>query len=552
MLINLHIENYAIIENLQVEFDNGLNIITGETGAGKSIIIGALGLILGERADSTILLDKQKKCVVEGVFKTQLPAVITFLELHDIDNNKDIVIRREIAANGKSRAFINDTPVNLTMLKEFSSQLVDLHQQFDTLELNDSDFQREVLDALAAHIPLLNKYQTFFKGYMDVSKALEKLKAEHANAIKENDYNNFLYSELEEVGFKVNEIEDAEEELKLVSNSENIKSILTNIYYQLSNSDQPLVQQLKSLSNQLQGVKNFTQTIKPLAERMQASYIELQDIADELDTLNDNIFYDVEKVNMLNERLSNGYRLFKKHSVNSTNDLLDVKQALALKLNKAVNLSEEITIKESETERVKAEATSLADNISKNRHLQVSLLEQRVNKLLVKVGMPNAKIKIDISPSAALHFFGKDDIQFLFDANNTGRFEPLRKVASGGELSRLMLIIKSLVAKSIQLPTLIFDEIDSGISGEAARQVGIIMKELSQAHQIISITHQPQIAALANAHFFVYKTSKSGKVNTAVKLLTGDDRVQAIATMLSGEKPTEAAFKNAKEMIGVD
>jgi DNA repair protein RecN (Recombination protein N) len=552
MLINLHIENYAIIENLQVEFNHGLNIITGETGAGKSIIIGALGLVLGERADSTILLDKQQKCVVEGVFKTQLPAVITFLELHDIDNYEDIVIRREIAANGKSRAFINDTPVNLTLLKEFSSHLVDLHQQFDTLELNDSNFQREVLDALAAHIPLLNKYQAVFKGYMNASKVLEKLKDEYANAIKENDYNNFLYSELEEAAFKVNEIEEAEEEIKLVSNSEHIKSILSNIYYQLSNSDQPLVQQLKSLNHQLQSIKNFTQTVNPLADRMQDSYIELQDIADELDTLNDNIFYDVEKVNMLNERLSNGYRLFKKHSVNSTNDLLDVKLALALKLNKVVNLSEEITIKESEAEGLKAEATSLAEDISNNRHLQVSSLEQKVNKLLVKVGMPNAKIKIDITPSAALHFYGKDDIQFLFDANNTGRFEQLRKVASGGELSRLMLIIKSLVAKSIQLPTLIFDEIDSGISGEAARQVGIIMKELSQAHQIISITHQPQIAALANAHFFVYKTSKSGKVNTAVKLLTGDDRVQAIATMLSGEKPTEAAFKNAKEMIGVD
>ncbi len=551
MLINIHIENYAIIENLAVDFSNGLNIITGETGAGKSIIIGALGLILGERADSTVLFDKQKKCFVEGVFKTQLPGVLSFLQSNDIDDAEDIIIRREITSNGKSRAFINDSPVNLTLLKELSSQLVDLHQQFDTLELNDSDFQREVMDALAAHAALLHKYQSVFKGYTETSKALEALKSEHANAIKENDYNNFLCTELEEAGFKLNEIEDAEQELKLISNSENIKTILTNIYTQLNNSDQPLVHQLKSLNNQLQGIKNFSQAINPLADRLHAAYIELQDIADELDTLNDSINYDAERINYLNERLSNGYRLFKKHSVNSTNELAEVQKHLSSKLNKVVNLSEDIAAKEKEYQTLKTEAMQLAADLSKNRLAQVASFEQKVNKLLVKVGMPNAKIKVAVKSSVDLHFFGKDDIAFLFDANNTGRFEQLRKVASGGELSRLMLIIKSLVAKSIQLPTLIFDEIDSGISGEAARQVGIIMKELSGEHQLISITHQPQIAALASAHFFVYKTSKAGKVNTAIKLLAGDDRVEAIATMLSGEKPTAAAFENAKEMIGV-
>jgi DNA repair protein RecN (Recombination protein N) len=551
MLIRLHIENYAIIQKLEVNFSKGLNIITGETGAGKSIIIGALGLILGERADSAVLFEKEKKCFVEGTFSTQSQGVKAFLLSNDIDDAGEVIIRREITANGKSRAFVNDTPVTLAVLKALSSQLVDLHQQFDTLELNDSDFQREVIDALAGHASLLSQYQSFYKNFIETSKALEVLKRDHENAIKENDYNNFLFTELNETGFKSNEIEDAEDELKLVSNSENIKTVLTNIYTQLNNSDQPLVQQLKSLSHQIQNIKDFTQAINPLAERLHASYVELQDIADELDTLNDSINYDAEKISFLNDRLTEGYRLFKKHGVNSTNSLLQVKDQIASKLNKVISLSDNIAAKQDEYETLKAQASQFAADLSKNRHAQVSSFEQKANKLLIKVGMPNAKIKVAITTSGALHVFGKDGIQFLFDANNTGRFEQLRKVASGGELSRLMLIIKSLVAKSIQLPTLIFDEIDSGISGEAARQVGVIMKELSGEHQIISITHQPQIAALANAHFFVYKTLKSGKVNTAIKLLTGDDRISAIAIMLSGEKPTAAAFENAKEMIGV-
>lgn len=551
MLNRLQIENYAIIDKLEVSFGKSLNIITGETGAGKSIIIGALGLILGERADSAVLFEKEKKCYVEGTFSTQSESVKAFLKDSDIDEAEEIIIRREISANGKSRAFVNDTPVTLAVLKELSSQLVDLHQQFDTLELNDSDFQREVMDALTGHSSLLNQYQSVYKGYIETSKTLEILKRDHENAIKENDYNNYLFNELDEAGFKPNEIEDAEEELKLVSNSENIKTVLTNIYTQLSNNEQPLVQQLKSLSHQLQNIKDFTQAINPLTERLHASYIELQDIADELDTLNDKINYDADKINFLNDRLTEGYRLFKKHNVNSTDNLLEVKDQIALKLNKVISLGDDIAAKQDQYEKLKTQASQLALALSTNRHAQVSSFEQKVNKLLVKVGMPNAKIKVSITTSGTLHFFGKDDIQFLFDANNTGRFEQLRKVASGGELSRLMLIIKSLVAKSIQLPTLIFDEIDSGISGEAARQVGIIMKELSAEHQLISITHQPQIAALADSHFFVYKTSKSGKVNTAVKLLTGDDRINAIATMLSGEKPSAAAFENAKEMIGI-
>lgn len=551
MLNRLQIENYAIIDKLEVSFGKNLNIITGETGAGKSIIIGALDLILGERADSAVLFEKEKKCYIEGTFSTQLGSVKAFLKDSDIDEAEEVIIRREISANGKSRAFVNDTPVTLAVLKELSSQLVDLHQQFDTLELNDSDFQREVMDALAGHSSLLNQYQSVYKSYVETSKTLEILKHDHENAIKENDYNNYLFTELDEAGFKPNEIEDAEEELKLVSNSENIKTVLTNIYTQLSNSEQPLVQQLKSLSHQLQNIKDFTQTINPLIERLHASYIELQDIADELDTLNDKINYDADKINFLNDRLTEGYRLFKKHNVNSTDNLLEVKDQIALKLNNVISLGDDIAAKQNQYEKLKTQTSQLALTLSANRHAQVSVFEQKVNKLLIKVGMPNAKIKVSITPSATLHFFGKDDIQFLFDANNTGRFEQLRKVASGGELSRLMLIIKSLVAKSIQLPTLIFDEIDSGISGEAARQVGIIMKELSTEHQLISITHQPQIAALADSHFFVYKTSKSGKINTAVKLLTGDDRINAIATMLSGEKPSAAAFENAKEMIGI-
>ena len=556
MLQQLYIHNYAIIDSIEINFSNQLNIITGETGAGKSILMGALSLILGERADTSVLLDKEKKCFIEGVFKTNQSAVKEFLQKSELDYEEEILIRREISSNGKSRAFINDTPVTLSQLKQLSSLLVDLHQQFETLELNTNDFQREVIDALAANGKLIEQYQSVFKNYRSVLKELEKLTSEQAVANREFDYNQFLFDELKEADFVENEIEKIDAEIKIMSNAENIKSILSEIYFELEESERPLVQQLKLITNQLQPLESVYPEIETLNARVHSLQIELQDISGEIGSINNKVSYDAEKINELNERMAVGYGLLKKHSVHTTAQLLEIKDHLANELEKVTNLTEAITEKEKQSQEYYKEALRLARSISEKRQKEVKPFELKVNQLLAQVGMPNAKIKVDIKETAILNSFGNNTIEFLFNANlsviqanKSTRFEPLRKVASGGELSRLMLSIKSLVARSVQLPTLIFDEIDSGISGEAARQVGIIIKELSAAHQVISITHQPQIAAKANTHFFVYKEIKDDKIITAIKTLTADERITAIATMLSGRKPTAAAFENAREMM---
>lgn len=557
MLQQLHIQNYAIIDSIEINFSPHLNIITGETGAGKSILMGALNLILGERAETSVLADKEKKCFIEGTFKTCHKPVKEFLQNNELDFDEEIVIRREIAVNGKSRAFINDTPVTLNHLKQLSSLLVDLHQQFDTQELGNNDFQREVIDALAGNAKDIEQYQSVYKNYRNNVKELEILKNEQATANKELDYNKFLFDELEEVNFSENEIENIDAEIRLMSNAENIKAILTEIYFALEESEKPMVQEIKSISHKLHGLENFHHGFNAITPRLQSVQIELQDIASEIESINNSISYDAEKINLLNERMAAGYRLLKKHGVTTTAQLLDIKERLAAEVEKVTNLTDAISKIEKQSQEFYNEAVQIAEKISNKRQKQVKPFEEKVNSILKQVGMPNARLKVDIQITKSLNFFGNNLIEFLFDANlpagqegKINRFEPLRKVASGGELSRLMLSIKSLVAKSVQLPTLIFDEIDSGISGEAARQVGIIMKDLSAAHQVISITHQPQIAAKANTHFFVYKEIRNDKIITAIKQLNADERITTIATMLSGEKPTAAAFENAREMIG--
>lgn len=549
MLQKLYIRNYAIIDEILVDFSGNLNIITGETGAGKSILMGALGLILGERAESNTLMNKEKKCVVEGYFKAKHKNEIkTFLQDQHLDVEEELVVRREIAINGKSRAFINDTPVNLQQLKALTSLLVDLHQQFDTLELGDNNFQREVLDALAGNADILQQFGTAYNEYLVTKKELIALQQEQQDANASLDYNQFLFDELEEAGFKENELEELDVELKLLSNAENIKQQLVNIYYEFKESDKPLVQQLKALSNKLHSLEEYHHEIPDLNKRLLSAQAELQDIADELERINDAVQYTAERIQVVNDKISLGYKLLKKHGVKTTLQLLEIKSALEKKLNETLNISEFIKEKENLSVHLLKLCEQLADSISENRHKAAQPLTKNVNLLLAQVGMTNARIKVQLQ-NVALNSYGRDTIDFLFDANKTNRFEALNKVVSGGELSRLMLCIKSLVAQKLQLPTLIFDEIDTGISGEAAKQVGLIMKTLSQSHQLISITHQPQIAAKATAHYFVYKSVKEDKITTSIRLLNNDERITAIAQMLSGEKPTVAALENAREMV---
>lgn len=550
MLSRLSIQNYAIIDQLEIDFSSHLNVLTGETGAGKSIIVGALGLILGQRAEGAALLKKEKKCIVEGSFKEEASDknIVSFLQDNELDVADKLMVRREISPNGKSRAFINDTPVTLSQLNGLSSLLVDLHQQFDTLELAESDFQREVLDALANNFSTVSKYSNLFSSVQSAKKVLDKLKEQKAQFEKEFDYHQFQFNELDEAGFKEAELENLDIELKMLSNAEAIKAALSKAYFDLAESEEPVVRQIRGMISSIQPFLELHPELPTIKERLQSTYIELQDIADEIDRINSKVGSDAKTIEAINERLSLGYRLLKKHNVKSTNELIEIRNSLNEKLQAVLNIDDAIATAEKTYNNLVQQAEDLASKISSARKAQVKPLEIQVNKMLAQVGMPNARIKVSIN-KAPLNTTGFDDVVFLFDGNKKDQFQPLRKVASGGELSRLMLCIKSLVATSMNLPTLIFDEIDTGISGEAAKQVGVIMKDLAAARQVICITHQPQIAGKADAHYFVYKSLEKDTVTTGVRLLNTDERIVAIARMMSGEKPTAAALENAREMV---
>ena len=550
MLKNIHIQNYAIIDDLSIDFSGRLNVITGETGAGKSILMGALSLILGDRADTAVLLQRDRKCVVEGVFAVDgRKAVLAFFAAEDLDvADGEVVIRREIAPSGKSRAFVNDTPVNLEQLRKLSSLLVDLHRQFDTLELGESDFQREVLDALSGQGVALDAYQRVYRDWQAASRELATLKEQQAQQTAAFDYNKFLFDELGEMAFRENELEELDQELKLLNNAEGIKTALSKINYELQEGEQPLVQQLRSLAHTMQNYGSFHPELSGLSARLQSAQIELQDIAGEVERINEEVNHDPQRIEEINGRLSAGYKLMKKHGVQTTAGLLEIWRQLEHKLQDSLQVDAGIAAGEVAVQRLLREAEKKAAVLSKGRQAQAEPLQAQVNKLLKQVGMANARLKVQVQ-AAELNMFGADTIEFLFDANKSNRFEPIRKVASGGELSRLMLCIKSLVAESVDLATLIFDEIDTGISGEAAKQVGIILKDLARRRQVICITHQPQIAGKADAHYFVYKAVKGESIQTNIRVLSQDERITAIAQMLSGEKPTAAALENAREMV---
>ncbi len=550
MLRKLQIQHYAIIDAIEIEFSGQLNIITGETGAGKSIIMGALSLILGDRADSSVLMYPDKKCVIEGYFSTgQKPTVLEFLKANDFDLDEELVLRREIAPNGKSRAFINDTPTTLQQIRELASLLVDLHQQFDTLSLGDQGFQRNVIDALAGNQERLLTYQGIFHQWQQTSKNLASLIQQKKDFQKDRDYHQFQLDELKELSLKENELEELDAELLLLSHAEGIKTALSKVQFDLEESDQPIVPLFKQWINQLQSNSGYHASLQGIIDRLHSSQVELQDIANEVGNLNSKVHFDEKKIEWINERLAVGYRLQKKHGVKTTQELLNIQHQLEKQLEAVLIIDDQISAATLAVDALLKKAVIAANELSLARKSELIPLETKVNALLQQVGMPNARLKISLEPSQQLQVYGQDQIEFLFDANKSNRFEPIRKVASGGELSRLMLCIKSLVAESIDLATLIFDEIDTGISGEAAKQVGLIMKGLSNKRQIICITHQPQIAGKASAHFYVYKEKQGTNVKTNLKLLKKEESLNAIARMLGGETPSAAAMEHAKEMM---
>ncbi|MGL6266431.1 MAG: DNA repair protein RecN, partial [Chitinophagaceae bacterium] len=452
MLSTLIVQNYAIIAELEIQFSGNLNIITGETGAGKSILVGALGLVLGDRAESSVLRDETRKAIVEATFNVSgKPAINDLLQKLDIDAGDDLVLRREVSANGKSRAFINDTPVNLSQLQLMAASLVDMHLQFDTHSLGQKDFQREVLDILAGHSDLLKKYQEVFNGLLIERKKLEELRLSIQTGNRELDYHRFLLEELVDADLKEQEIAEIEAELKMLTNAEQIKLVLGKLYFQFAESDQPMVPQLKSMLNQLQGLSQFHPLVAILSDRLQALFIELQDISGELERINEQIQMDAGRMDQINQRIALGQKLMKKHGVKNIRELMEIREDLHAKVNLVVHAGEEIASLEKQVFEREEQARSLAITLSNNRKKQVATFEDKTIKLLQRVGMPNALLKVDMQP-APLYEGGIDNIIFLFDANKSDRFEPLHKVASGGELSRLMLSIKSLVASSVAMP----------------------------------------------------------------------------------------------------
>lgn len=551
MLSQLRVQNFALIKDLNTYFHPQMNIITGETGAGKSILLGALGLILGERADVKSLGNMNEKCVVEGTFDIKGYGLEEFFTENELDYDDTTIVRREITEAGKSRTFINDTPVPLTVLKELGSRLVSIHSQHETLGLNDRSFQLSVVDSFAGHFQLLKDYKELYRRYKQADARLKTLQAEDEAAKRDLDYATFLYTELLEAKLQPNEQQILEKEQELLSHADEIKQNAQNAYHLLAESEIPAIDLLNQAKTLATTAGKNDERLAALAQRIDSTMIELKDVAKELNTISDSIHADEERLFSINERLQLLYNLLKKHHCTTVEEVLQIQQQLANKLDAASGRDEEIAQLAESCLQMRHNLDAMATAISQNRHQQCLPIQNNVAEVLHQVGMPNAKMEVNILPLAdnELNETGKDNVNFLFSSNPGSALQPLSKVASGGELSRLMLAIKSLVADNIKLPTLIFDEIDTGISGEVAAKTGRVMKKLAGNHQVISVTHLPQIAGTGHRHFFVYKEVKNNTTETHLKQLTEEQRVQEIAKMISGDTPSESALANARELL---
>ncbi len=540
MLNRLDIQNYVLIDSLEVKFNKGLTVITGETGAGKSILLGALGLILGNRADLQVLLNKQKKCIVEGEFRISEYNLKDFFYNNELDYEAITTIRREITPEGKSRAFINDTPVNLNILKEIGARLVDIHSQHETLTLNNSSFQLSVVDAFAENAKELSKYKTNYNDFVKIKARLNELSEQEKKAKSDVDYFQFQFNELESASLKSGEKEELELELQTLNNAEEIKSGLNRATEMIVSGESNILQQVNYISSTLNSISKFNSKISELTARIHANYVELKDIASELESVQDEINFNPERIEVINDRLNIIYKLEQKHRVNSVEDLLKIENELSEKLNGFQTLDDDIKKLTIESEKVKNEILNRAGSISATRKQASLKIEKEIKKMLSEVGMPNAVLKIEITKleNNSFNSTGIDIVNYLFSANKGIIYQELNRVASGGELSRLMLCIKSIIARLTSLPTIIFDEIDTGVSGETAFKVGSIIKKISDEHQVIAITHLPQMASKGDSHYLVYKETGRNSTSTQVKELLPNERVNEIAKMLSGEKPS--------------
>ena len=551
MLHRLTVHNYVLIDELDIDFSKGLTIVTGETGAGKSILLGALSLIIGERADSNVLLNKQKKCIIEGSFNISNYNLQPFFETHELDYSNETFLRREINAEGKSRAFINDTPVNLAQLKQLGAALVDIHSQHETLTLSNSMFQLGVVDAFAKHQILLTKYHSLYIGYINLKKELDVLHDREKQSKLDLDYLQFQFDELDEAKFETNEQHKLEAELSLLSHAEEIQTNLSVSSAALLSSESNLVDQLSSVLNSISQLTKFDDKFELLFQRLKSSVVELKDIADEIVLAEQKLEVNPQRAEIINERLNIIYRLQQKHHVNDIDGLIMIMNNIADKLESIGSLENSIAKLEKEKNELIAKLTKIAETISLNRAKAIPKIEEAIQKSLTSLAMPNAVLKIqqDIASNQNFGITGIDKISFLFSANKGINYKDLNKVASGGELSRLMLSIKSLIAQLTALPTIVFDEIDTGISGETASKMGVMMQKISEQLQVIAITHLPQIASKGDVHYVVQKEETKTAVRTGIIKLNAGERVREIARLLSGEKLTDAALENAKELL---
>ena len=550
MLQHLSIRNYAIIDRLEIEFSKQLNIITGETGAGKSILLGALSMILGDRADSSILKNKSEKCIIEANFDISQLHLEELFQQEELDYHHDTIIRREILANGKSRAFINDSPTSLKTLKEITSKLVDIHSQHETIEINQQVNQLKLIDAVALNQALVEKYSSLYKEYHQLIDKEKELQLMKDNASKEADYILFQLKELEEYSFENLDQQELENELKTINNAEDIKSKLGVSNNLIQEAEFNSINNLAEILSQIRSIKDIHSQLLHIYERLDSAQIELKDIAREIELMSNDFNYDEVRANELTLLLNTIYRLQKKHGVLNIADLQIIKEDLKTKSHTFEHIDEELLTIKNEIEHCKSKLQKSGEELYRNRQAVIPTIEKQVVETLMKVGMPNARFSIKhILESNYFGLLGMDSIQFLFSANMGMPLLEIKKVASGGELSRLMLSIKSLLAQAVSLPTMIFDEIDTGISGNVAAKTGDILKQMSKNHQMICITHLPQIAAKGQKHFYIYKKEESNTTYTRIRELDEQERVKEIAAMLGGESISDASIANARELL---
>lgn len=549
MITSLSIKNYALIDNLQVNFNQGFSIITGETGAGKSILLGGLSLILGKRADLTSIKDTSKKCIIEAVFDVTNYNLKSLFEANDLDYEPQTIIRREILPTGKSRAFVNDSPVNLNSLQTLGEQLIDIHSQHETLQLVDDSFQFEIIDALAKNNDVLKAYSQKLKDYKTIQKELDNLLAFKAEAIKEYDYHSFLLKELNEANLVDGELEALEEEYETLNNVEEIKESLSMSNQLFGEEEIGLLSILTNLKSNFKKLSGYSIKYENLYSRIESSFIELEDVFSEIEALQENLDADPERLEQVNTKLQILNNLFKKHLVITVSELIQIKEDLSSKVSETENLDETILIKEKELINIETTINKTAETIRKNRNQAIPELTKQLETILKELGMPNAKFNIHLKIANTYYTNGKDDLSFMFSANKGGQFNELKKAASGGELSRIMLAIKSILSKYKQLPTIMFDEIDSGVSGEISNKMGQIMLQMSHTMQVFAITHIPQIAAKGNTHFKVFKEDIDNVTVTNLKKLNHDERLVEIAQMLGGIEISNSAMAHAKQLL---